>query len=217
MGKHMITAAQAFRTLGRLHQRLFAWFMDQVDERYEELVRERKRRLLGALEGTIVELGPGTGPNLRYLDDDVHWIGIEPNPYMDPYLLEEVQRPRRLHVIRGRAESLCFPDASVDAVLSTLVLCSVDGLEASLREIHRVLKPGGRFVFIEHVGAPSGSWLRRLQRWIRPAWKCVGDGCRPDRETGRHIRAAGFRRLELESFRLPLPVVSPHVSGIAWK
>lgn len=201
-----------------LHRRLFAWFMDRVGERYEELVKERKRRLLDGLEGTVVEIGPGTGPNLRHLDEGVRWIGIEPNPWMDSYLAREARRRgRRIHLIRGRAESLCLADASVDAVLSTLVLCSVDPLDSALAEIHRVLKPGGRLVFIEHVGAPQGSWLRRLQRWIRPAWRRVADGCRPDRDTGQRIREAGFRRLELDTFRLPLPVVAPHVAGTAWK
>lgn len=192
--------------------------MARAGERYEKLVEARKRRLLGGLEGTVVEIGPGTGPNLRYFGDGVRWIGIEPNPYMEPYLREEARRRSRpVQVIRGRAEALCFPDASVDAVVSTLVLCSVDGLDRALSEIRRILKPDGRFVFVEHVGAPPRSWLRRLQGWIRPAWRRLGDGCRPDRDTGRRIRTAGFRRLELESFRLPLPVVSPHVAGTAWK
>ena len=201
-----------------LHQRLFAWFMDRAGERYEELVRERKRRLLDGLTGTIVEIGPGTGPNLRHLDPEVRWIGFEPNPWMDAYLEEEARGRRpAVHLVRGRAEALSLADASADAVLSTLVLCSVEPLEEALQEIHRVLKPGGRFVFIEHVGAPPGSWLRRIQRWIRPAWRRVGDGCRPDRDTGDRIREAGFGRLEMESFRLPLPVVGPHVAGTAWK
>jgi len=110
-----------------------------------------------------------------------------------------------------------MPDASVDAVVSTLVLCSVDGHRDALAEILRVLRPGGRFVFIEHVGAPEGTWLRRLQRWIRPLWKPVADGCRPDRDTGDRILEAGFERVEMDRFRLPLPVVSPHVAGTAWK
>ena len=120
--------------------------------------------------------------------------------------------------MKGRAGALPFPDASIDVVISTLVLCSVGPeLNASLAEIHRVLRPGGRFLFLEHVAAPAGSLLRRVQRWVRPVWRGIADGCRPDQETGQAIEKTGFSRVEMERFRLQLPLVSPHVSGVAYK
>jgi len=91
----------------------------------------------------------------------------------------------------------------------------VEDLGAALREIRRVLKPGGRFVFIEHVAAPAGSWRRRLQRWVRPVWRALGDGCHPDRETLQAIRAAGFARVEAEEFLAPVGLVAPHIAGFA--
>ncbi|MFP3947863.1 MAG: class I SAM-dependent methyltransferase [Longimicrobiales bacterium] len=210
--------AQAYMFVTDLHRKGFAWLMSCLSGSYERLVSDRKEELLEQLEGTVLEIGPGTGPNLRYLSSGARWIGVEPNPYMDSYLENEAEvRHRRVHLVRGIAESLPLADDSVDVALSTLVLCSVEGPRRALREIHRVLKPGGRFVFVEHHGAEEGSWLRRIQRWIRPAWRWAADGCRPDRDTDELIESAGFARLEMERFKLSLPVVSPHVAGVAWK
>jgi ubiquinone/menaquinone biosynthesis C-methylase UbiE len=101
------------------------------------------------------------------------------------------------------------------------VLCSVRDPQQVLNEALRVLKPGGKFYFIEHVAAPQQTWLRRCQRVMRPIWIGIADGCRPDRETGAAIQNAGFRSVELEGFRVPfppaLPFVSPHVAGVAVK
>ncbi len=118
---------------------------------------------------------------------------------------------------RALAEQIDVAPESVDAVVSTLVLCSVADLPGALREVHRVLKPGGRFVFLEHVAAPRGTWLRHLQRLVRPAWRAVSAGCEPDRDIAAALRAAGFEHIEMDCFRVPAPVVSPHIAGVAVK
>ena len=186
--------------------------------KHNAMLEARKKDLLSGLSGRVVELGSGTGPNLRYLPDDVQIVAVEPNPFMHPLFFQEAEGlGRKVSLIRADAEALPFPDESVEAVLSTLVLCSVDGLDTALKEIHRILKPGGQFIFLEHVGAPKGSWLRSFQRLIRPAWSAVGDGCQPDRDTGEKLHRAGFSRLHLERFTVPSPLVSPHIAGIAEK
>lgn len=198
--------------------RWFAWLLSHGGDFDRDLYGERKQDLLGGLSGTVVEIGPGAGVNLPYYADDVRWIGIEPNVYFHPRLHERLADLDRAGDVRaGTAERLALPDASADAVVSTLVLCSVDDLSAALAEIRRVLRPGGRFVFIEHVAAPPGSLLRRVQRGIKPLWGVVGDGCRPDRETGRLIERAGFADVHIERFdaAMPLPVVRPHIAGTA--
>jgi ubiquinone/menaquinone biosynthesis C-methylase UbiE len=186
--------------------------------RYTAFMEGRKRHLLGNLTGTLVEIGSGTGTNFRYLPPDLRVVGVEPNPFMHPYFQNEARASRRsADLVRASAESLPFKDETVDAVLSTLVLCSVRDLQGVLREILRVLKPGGRFLFVEHVAAPEGTRLRRIQRWVRPVWSRIGDGCQPDRETGQSLMAAGFSEVSLDPFSVPLPLVSPHISGIALK
>lgn len=201
-----------------LHDRFLAWLMAREGGKYAAFVEGRKKDLVQDVRGTVVEIGPGTGPNLRFLQPDVRLVGIEPNPYMHPYFLEQARKDgRKAHLIQGLAESLPLPDASVDAILSTLVLCSVSVVDRVLQEVLRVLKPGGRFLFIEHVAAREGSRLHRIQRWVRPMWRWVGGGCEPDRATAEHLLRAGFRRVEYSRFAVPLPIVSPHIAGVAEK
>jgi ubiquinone/menaquinone biosynthesis C-methylase UbiE len=183
---------------------------------YEPKVADRKRVLFAGLGGTVLEIGPGTAPNLTYLAREVRWIGIEPNPFMHPHIRQRAARlGLSIDLRSGRGERLEVEAASVDAVISTLVLCSVADVAATLQEIRRVLRPGGHFLFMEHVAAPPGSRARRLQRLIRPLARCLADGCCPDRETGRAIEAAGFSALRYDRFTLALPIVGPHIAGIA--
>ena len=199
-----------------VYRRGFAWGLAAAGDTYERLVAERKRALLGPLSGTVLEIGPGTGTNLAYFAPGIRWLGIEPNPYMERYLRREAERlGRAIDVRGGTAERLDLMDASVDAVVSTLVLCSVADQARALAEVRRVLKPGGRFVFVEHVAAPRGSWLRRAQRAVRPVWRLLGDGCFPDRETWHAIGRAGFAEVRLDRFHLPVPIMAPHIGGWA--
>ena len=200
------------------YKRLVPWLLARGNRPYERWIAGRKRALFGGLRGVVVEIGPGAGANLPYLHSDVHWIGVEPNPYARPYLERAAQEAAVAHELReGDAERLPVEAASADAVVGTLVLCSVKDSGAVLREIQRVLKPGGRYVFIEHVAAPRGTWRRRLQRLVRTPWRIAADGCRPDRETLQAIRAAGFARVEAEEFLAPAGLVAPHIAGIAVK
>jgi ubiquinone/menaquinone biosynthesis C-methylase UbiE len=117
----------------------------------------------------------------------------------------------------GTVEALPFADESVDHVVSTLVFCSVDDQARALREVWRVLKPGGRFVFIEHVAAAEGTTLLRLQSVMAPAWRLVADGCRPDRRTWEAISSAGFGAVEIERFHVSAGPFGPHIAGFAVK
>lgn len=198
------------------YQRIHAHIMEQGKRSYEPLVRERKQALFGSLHGAVLEIGPGTGPNLAYYPQHTRWIGVEPNPHMHPYLYAEAARHGIAVELRsGSAERLPADDASVDVVVSTLVLCSVGDVAQTLREVRRVLKPGGRFVFVEHVAAPRGSRLRTVQNLIQPLWTPLADGCHPNRETWNDIEQAGFVDVRVEHFRLPVGPAGPHIAGVA--
>ena len=202
----------------RWRPRLFAWALANLNQKYERAVANYKRRLFQDLSGTVVEIGPGAGANLPYYSRGVRWIGIEPNPFMDRYLTRQAQKlGMEIEIRRGTGEQLPLPDASADAVVSTLVLCSVSNLASVLAEVLRVLRPGGRFVFLEHVAAPEGTWLRRLQGWLRPIWMRLGEGCQPDRETWIALQRAGFATLDYSGFKAPVPVVSPQIVGVGIK
>jgi SAM-dependent methyltransferase len=186
--------------------------------RYERLVALRKRALFDGLAGTVLEIGPGTGANFAYYPPDIRWIGIEPNPFMHPYLLAAAARAGlSIDIHDGTADRIDLEDESADTVVSTLVLCSVPDVSGALREIQRVLRPGGRFLFIEHVAALPGTWLRRTQRMLRPLVRTLADGCHLDRDTSLAIERHGFAGVAYQRFRLPIPLVSPHIIGVATK
>ncbi len=199
-----------------LYKRLHARLLATGCRRYDRGVEDHKRRLLGALAGTVVEIGPGGGSNLRFYGAGVRWVGIEPNPWAHDYLRREAARVALDAEVRaGTAEALPAADASVDAVVSTLVLCTVPDVRRALAEVRRVLRPGGRFVFVEHVAAAAGTRTRAAQRLVRPVWPLLADGCHADRDTERAIREAGFARVELARFHVPVPVIGPHIAGVA--
>ena len=199
---------------GRFH----AWALSKGNSRYEAMIAARKRALFGSLSGTVLEIGPGAGPNLARYPPGIRWIGIEPNRFLHPYLNRAMEKAQMSGEIRtGTADSMDITAGSVDAVVGTLVLCSVPDVSGVLAEILRILRPGGRYYFIEHVAAPQGTGMRTVQRLSRPFWTRIAGGCHPDRETWLNLEAAGFEELKYERFRLSVPVASPHIAGYGRK
>ena len=202
------------------YQHWFARCMAQSDPYQDRIYGERKKELFAGMSGYVLEIGAGTGVNLPYLPEPVKWVGIDPNLQMHRYVQEKAARvgiPTQL--VTGIVESLPFSDDHFDAVISTLVLCSVKNQAVALREIKRVLKPQGVFYFIEHVGAPKGTMLRGIQKTISPLWQLVADGCCPNRDTESTIHEAGFSQLDLSTFKLstPMSIIAPHIIGTAVK
>ncbi len=200
----------------QLYKRLFARCLARGDRYQDAIYGTRKESLFRDIEGRVLEIGAGTGINLPYLSSSIDWTGIEPNPHLHRFIYARADALNiRVHLHMARAECLPFQDARFDAVICTLVLCSVSDPHAALREIVRVLKPGGVFLFLEHVAAPKGTLLRGAQRTIKPLWKLVADGCRPDRDTASVINRAGFREINMESFETPMPfeIIKPHIAG----
>jgi SAM-dependent methyltransferase len=181
---------------------------------------EVEAALIRSLRGTVLEVGAGTGANFGFLAEGVDWIGLEPNPRDTEALQANAARwGRRREVLVAPCEQIPLPDASVDAVLSTLVLCSVDDQERALQEIIRVLRPGGAFVFVEHVAAAPRTVLRGVQRLATPLTRRLDRGCHLDRETADSIRSSGLSIDELHEYRMPsgLGFTIPFVAGRAVK
>jgi SAM-dependent methyltransferase len=181
-------------------------------------LRRHKRRVFADLPRTVVELGSGVGANLAHLPPGSTLVAIEPNPHMHRRLQAAADR-RGVHLdLRDRvAERTGLPDDSVDAVISSLVLCTVADPAEVLAEVRRILRPGGTYRFVEHVAARPGTPTRFLQRALRRPWAWTFEGCSCERDLAGALRAAGFARLDLEPYRLHTPFVSfnPQIAGIA--
>lgn len=199
---------------GRLQALGLRWAAGRMHRTYGA----RKESLFADLPDTVMEIGPGAGANFRYYRPGTRVIAVEPASQMHGLLRREAERRGiELEIHSTPAESMPLDDASVDAVVSTLVLCSVSDPRGVLGEVRRVLRPGGQFIFIEHVASDPGTRLHRLQGWLRRPWAWVCEGCELRRNTGAIIRAAGFDSVDEERFRAfwrGWPI-SPHVAGIA--
>jgi SAM-dependent methyltransferase len=197
--------------------RINAAILRATDGYAHRLLGARKRALFASLPDTVVEIGPGTGANLRYYRPGTRLVGLEPNPYMHAALSAAARRRGvDLDLRASGAERTGIADASVDAVVSTLVLCTVPDQAAALREIVRILRPGGRLVFVEHVRAGRGGYAA-VQRFLAGPWRRLFDGCDVRRDTERALRTAGFAEVAVERYRMPsafLPI-NPQIAGVA--
>jgi ubiquinone/menaquinone biosynthesis C-methylase UbiE len=199
--------------------RIFAAGYDSFMARPERAVlRGHRKALLDRVTGRVLEIGGGTGANLPFYGPGIDELVItEPEEPMARRLerkLAGYSLPTR--VVRAAAEALPFDDASFDFVVSTLVLCTVDDPGRALAEAHRLLKPNGQLVFIEHVRSDDP----RLARWqdrLHGIQLRIGHGCNCNRRTLETITSAGFSIAELEhdTLRKAPPIVRPLIVGAA--
>jgi ubiquinone/menaquinone biosynthesis C-methylase UbiE len=196
---------------------LASFLLDRFARNYARRTGERRARLFATAAGRTLEIGAGTGANLAFLPRGLDWTGLDPNPHGARYARSAAECAGcGFHYVTGRSEALPYADGDFDTVIATLTLCSVTDPVAVVEEIRRVLRPGGSFYFMEHVAAEPGTAQRRRQQLARPWFRALA-GCTPDRETGQLLRAAHFRELQLERFAVDLPIVAPHICGVAWR
>jgi ubiquinone/menaquinone biosynthesis C-methylase UbiE len=201
------------------------WFLATV---YERLMRASEEACLGAwraeilapLCGAVLEVGAGTGANLPHYPAAVtRLVMAEPDPHMHTRLKKRAAGDARVEVADASLERLPWPEATFDAVVATLVLCSVPDPVTALGEIRRVLRPGGAFVFLEHVAADDRPDRLKWQRRIEPVWRrCLGN-CHLTRRTDEVIASVGFRieSLQRASIRKAAPWARPSIRGSARK
>lgn len=183
--------------------RLNAGFFRLIDGYVHAVLGDRKRALFADLPDTVVEIGPGTGTNMRYYRPGTTLVAVEPNPHMHPGLRRAAQRRGVTLDLRAvGAEATGLPDASVDDVVCTLVLCTVPDPVAVLAEVRRVLRPGGRLLLIEHVAAAPGTALAAVQLVLRPGWRWAFEGCDLRRHTADLLDHAGFRIVDIQRYHL---------------
>ena len=194
---------------------ILAALYDPIMRRTEEAcLREWRAELLRDLRGAVLEIGAGTGANVPHYPRTLDRLVLtEP----DPAMLKRLRRhalPPGAETLEADVSALPFEAGSFDVVVGTLVLCSVGSQESAISEIARVLKPGGAFVFLEHV-AGHGARLR-WQRRIEPFWCRLAGHCHLTRDTeaaiGRRFALAPVAR---ESMRKALPMIRPTIRGVA--
>jgi ubiquinone/menaquinone biosynthesis C-methylase UbiE len=208
-----------------LNERAFAWYYPRlmaVSERAGGA--DLRARIMGPAAGRTLEIGAGNGYNLpHYTSAVTELVVTEPSPHMVELLRERLGTDPppvgSWDLVQTGAEVLPFPDASFDTVTSGYVHCSIPRPELAITEIARVLKPGGRYLFIEHVRARNGSLLGRMQDAVEPLHVYVAAGCHPNRRTERLLRNSQLSVERIEHTTLPRssPTVRPVILGSARK
>jgi len=198
----------------RPSHRLFAALYDPVTRPFEDRIVEHREYLTKGVEGDVLDLGAGTGANFPYFaDTDVSLRAVEPDLHMRKRAKKRAEKLGIDVEIRpDRAESLSYADGSFDYVIAGLVFCTIEDVDAALDEVARVLRRGGEFRFLEHVG--DEGLTRRVQETLNPLWKRCAGGCNLNRDTLTVFETRGeFETIETETLRDGVTPVNPLVRG----
>jgi SAM-dependent methyltransferase len=196
--------------------RLFSWGVSNAPA--EQM--DHRRRLLSGLSGRVIEVGAGNGINFALYPPEVtELLAVEPEAYLRRRAEEAAaEAPIAVTVVDGLADSLPAADASFDAGIASLVLCSVPAQDRALAELRRVIRPGGELRFYEHVRAHDERHARSQDR-INRFWPRFSGGCHPNRDTPAAIEAAGFAIEHCDRFKFKpmvgMKAIEPHVIGTA--
>jgi ubiquinone/menaquinone biosynthesis C-methylase UbiE len=202
--------------------RAFAHFYDRALKASEENgLGAMRAALLAEARGRVIEVGAGTGVNVDLYGEIEDLTLVEPDPHMAAQLRRRLaastsaSRPAK-HLVEAPAESLPFPDDTFDTAVATLVLCTIPDPGAAIAEMARVLKPGGRLLYIEHVRSDDPDRARWQDRLEKP-WRFMADGCYCNRDTEATLRASAFAIETVEYGKLPkaMPIVRPLIRGTA--
>ncbi|KAM7401991.1 hypothetical protein PAMP_017268 [Pampus punctatissimus] len=223
---HLIEAVGLYE----IYKRIFPFCMYRISINYNKIMYNKKKELFLSLpefrkaggQLTILEIGCGSGTNFEFYPPGSKVICTDPNPHFNKYLKKSMDQNDHLtyerFLVASGEDMGSVEDDSVDAVVCTLVLCSVKSIQQTLREARRILRPGGALYFMEHVAADPSSWTYFFQHVLQPIWYYFGDGCEVSRETWKHLEAAGFSDLKQRHIEAPLIfMIKPHIIGYAVK
>lgn len=214
-----------------ISKKWFPYFLVRFSVTYNKQMAGQKRKLFSNLpefQGpsgklSLLEVGCGTGTNFKFYPPGCRVTCVDPNPNFEKFLIKSIAENRHLQferfVVAAGENMRPVADGSMDVVVCTLVLCSVQNQEQVLREACRVLRPGGAFYFMEHVAAEHSTWNHFWQQVLDPVWYLLFDGCTLTRESWKALERAGFSQLKLQHLTAPLswPLVRPHILGYAVK
>jgi ubiquinone/menaquinone biosynthesis C-methylase UbiE len=192
------------KTFGSLYDN-FMYFLEKF------FLKKRRVRLLKGLSGKVLEVGVGTGVNFEHYSNEVEVTGIEPSPHMLPFAKKKKEVllfPNRftlLHTGCGYPEmEKMFEPGSLDAVVCTLVLCTIPDPELALERFMKWLKPGGRLLILEHIRSHN-HFTAKIQDTINPVWSRVAEGCQLNRPTDKLLSESGFLMLRNDRFNIGIP------------
>lgn len=167
--------------------------------------------------GTVLEIGFGSGPNIPYYKNVTKLYALEPSKELYNLGKENISQAKfPIEYLNASAEKIPLVDNSVDSVVSTWTLCSIPHPEIALQEIRRVLKPNGKFIFIEHGKSPENLAFK-IQKFLTPIYKRIAGGCHLDRDIDKLIQDTGFTIENLEKFQLKSKPLAFMYKGVGMK
>ncbi|KAM9321303.1 thiol S-methyltransferase TMT1A-like [Gastrophryne carolinensis] len=213
-------------------KKLFPLFLVRFTVSYNKAMEDKKKKLFSNISDfagsskqlRLLELGCGTGANFKYYPSGCRVTCLDNNPNFQKFLSKSQAENNHLEyegfLVASADNMTPVADASMDVVVCTLLACSVPDIPAMLREVKRVLRPGGAFYFIEHVASmEESSWVRFFQTVLNPTSKLFFDGCNVTKTTWKDMEDAKFSELNLHHIIAPIamPLLNPHIIGYAVK
>uniref|UniRef100_A0A3Q2PJK8 Thiol methyltransferase 1A n=1 Tax=Fundulus heteroclitus TaxID=8078 RepID=A0A3Q2PJK8_FUNHE len=220
-----------FLGLRGVYRRLFPFLAYNITFSYNDKMHKMKRELFRNLarfadaDGTLrlLEIGCGSGANFEFYPYGCTVVCTDPNRHVEPYLRASMDANEHLTyekvLVLSGEDMTEVQDESMDVVVCTLVLCSVNNVEKVLQEVRRILRKGGALYFLEHVVSDPSTWTYFCQHVFEPLWSLLGDGCMVTRATWKNLEAAGFAELHLQHIEAPQVslLIRPHIMGYSVK